>query len=316
MSAPAKRSLRIALTLATLAFTATLIIWKHSPARPSAPTPKSPPEIQASATPFHPEREAQRLRNALQSQGLAALDLITAEMPGTFRNQIRQELLETHGRSRPLEVLDWLAAHPSIPGSGPWGVELTASLHTRAGASAGSTEDWSTALTRLAKISTHGTQREHMAYAAACLDALAPHASPPFTADSLLALDLPPAVSAPALASLGEVRRALDLLPPTPDNLEAAQLSVRRWLSLGLSHPPTEEICTRLLAFTNRDDAATATVARTLRHPLRDTSIATWLISCPPGPNRDQILREIATEIAHFDPTLADTYLHELNPKD
>jgi hypothetical protein len=50
-------------------------------------------------------------------------------------------------------------------------------------------------------------------------------------------------------------------------------------------------------------------VAQTLRHPSLDRAIAVWLRSHPAGPGRDEILNEIAAEIALSDPSFASALL-------
>ena len=263
-------------------------------------------------------REEQALRRALlewvEKDGLEALARIDVSWPAPLRNRLRRDMLEHHGIQAPLESLDWLARHPKIDGAGPLGVELTASLHSRAGEQAGSLEPWQTAFERLDRIASHGTVREHLAYLQSALTAMRSEGVAPFTAGEIRAMRLRPATKAVALASLGDLGGGLELLQPAGPDYPVAHLAAREWLTLGMVPLSLTETANRLLSFAEPGEEGPAQVVRTLRHPHLDRSLALWLRSHPAGPARDAMMEEIVADISLHDPSFARALLQESPP--
>jgi hypothetical protein len=245
----------------------------------------------------------------VETHGLAALAKIDPTWPDSLRRSLRRQMLEHHGIHHPLESLDWLAEHPRVEGSGPLGVELSFSLHSRAGHQAGSSEPWQTAFQRLDRIATHGTQREHLAYLQSSLVAMRSAALLPFTAKEIHSMRLNPQTKAVALASLGDLRGGLDLLQPGGPDYAAAHLATREWLIFGRLPASFTETANRLLALAPPGQEGAAEVARSLRHPNLDRNIALWLRDQSAGPARDEVLGEIASDISISDPSFAKAIL-------
>ena len=304
------------LTLAVIAFVAAP--WQRS----TESADKAPADVRtktaarATKAPPTPE-EARDLRRELlaevEANGLAALSLIDESWPDSLRRSLRQAMLEHHGIEHPLESLDWLAKHPRIEGSGPLGVELSHSLHARAGNEAGKSEPWQTAFERLDKIASHGTSREHLAYLQSALVAMRSAAVLPFTAKEIHSMRLSPQIKAVALASLGDLRGGLEFLQPGGTDYPAAHLAAREWITLGRLPLSFTETANQLLALAPPGEGAAAEVARSLRHPSLDRTIALWLRSQAADAARDQTLHEIAAEIAHSDPSFASALLRPLS---
>lgn len=250
-----------------------------------------------------------KLLTEVESKGLATLDMIDESWPETLRRSLRRDILEHHGMQHPLESLEWLAQHPKIEGSGPLGVELSFSLHARAGGEAGKAESWQQALGRLDRIATHGTAREHLAYLQTALAAMRTSALLPFSAKEINAMKLRPDAKAVALASLGDLRSGLDLLRPGGVDYPAAHLATREWLTMGKAPLSLSETANRLLTYTAAGELGPAEVARTLRHPNLDRSLALWLKSQAASTARDETLREIAADIALSDPSFAQALI-------
>lgn len=276
----------------------------------AAPSPEISPSI--NRKPLDPE-QAREVRRALlaevETHGLATLDKIDESWPDSLRRSLRRDLLEHHGIRHPLESLEYLAKHPRIEGSGPLGVELSSSLHSRAGVQAGTTEPWQTAFARLDRIATHGTPREHLAYLQSALASMRSAALLPFTAKDIHSTQLPPQVKAVALASLGDLRGGLDFLQPGGTDYPAAHLATREWLTLGKLPASFSETANRLLALAPPGEKGAAEVARSLRHPSLDRNIALWLRDQSAGTARDEVLDEIASDISISDPSFAKAIL-------
>jgi hypothetical protein len=195
------------------------------------------------------------------------------------------------------------------------GVELSSSLHSRAGQQAGSSEPWQTALGRLDLIVAHGTQREHLAYLQSSLAAMRSAALLPFSAKEIHSMKLSPSTKAVALASLGDLRSGLDLLKPGGADYPAAHLATREWLTRGRMPLSFSETVNRLVALAPLGAEGPAEVARSLRHPSLDRDIALWLRTQPAGPTRDEVLVEIASDISISDPSFAKAILQTPSSK-
>lgn len=252
-----------------------------------------------------------KLMAALESKGLAALEMIDESWPETLRRSLRRDMLEHHGMKHPLESLEWLAKHPKIEGSGPLGVELSFSLHARAGVEASKAESWQEALGRLDRIATHGTSREHFAYLQTALTSMRTKTLLPFSAKEIQAMKLRPDVKAVALAGLGDLRSGLDLLQPGGADYPAAHLATQQWLTLGKMPLSFTETANRLLSLAPQVERGAAEVARSLRHPHLDRNIALWLRDQPAGSSRDEVLNEIAADISRSDPSFAKAILQK-----
>lgn len=300
------------IAMAVLVFA--VVHWRKSTeiADSSATTPR--PEAAPSAGAPPPTREEEQiirreLLAEVETHGLAALSKIDATWPGSFRRSLRRQLLEHHGIHHPLESLDWLAEHPRIEGSEPLGVELSSSLHARAGYQAGKTEPWQAAFQRLDRIAAHGTPREHLAYLQSSLAAMRSAALLPFTAKEIHSMKLLPTTKAVALAGLGDLRSGLDLLKPGGVDYPAAHLATREWLTLGKLPLSFTETANRLLTYAPPSERGAVEVARSLRHPSLDRNIALWLRDQPTSSARDEGLAEIAADISISDPSFAQAIL-------
>lgn len=252
-----------------------------------------------------------KLLAAVESKGLAALEMIDESWPETLRRSLRRDMLEHYGTKHPLESLEWLAQHPKIEGSGPLGVELSFSLHARAGGEAGKAEPWQEALGRLDRIATHGTSREHFAYLQSALASMRTKALLPFSAKEINAMKLRSDVKAVALAGLGDLRSGLDLLQPGGADYPAANLATQQWLTLGKMPLSFTETANRLLNLAPPGEQGAVEVARSLRHPHLDRNIALWLRDQPAGAARDEVLHEIAADISRSDPSFAKAILQK-----
>jgi len=306
------------LAMALLLFAA--VHWRQSTQDAALSSTTHRQERAAGTGPAPPtQEEAQAIRRQLlagvETQGLAALSMIDQSWPDSLRRSLRRGILEHHGIQHPLESLDWLARHPRIEGSGPLGVELSSSLHARAGQQAGAAEPWQTAFERFDRIAGHGTQREHLAYLQSALAAMRSAALVPFTAKEIHSMRLRPEVKAVALASLGDLPSGLDFLQPGGGDYSAAHLATREWLTLGRTPVSLTEMANRLLAYAPPGEEGAAEVARSLRHPSLDRNLALWLRSQPTGSARDEVLGEIAADISISDPSFARALLQTPSPE-